>query len=247
MGAPGENIGPMTDQELRDLMASLTVKHAELADIHRETERIMQRSREEADRRREETDHRLQKSREENELWFQKWREENDYKLQKSQEEADRQRKETERYLRELGRQIGGLGEKFGSFTEGLALPSMTKILRQRFHMDVVAPGIQGRRNGRTMEVDVLAFSNSGRNEAFVVEVKSHLREEAFDQMRKILREIRDFFPLLADKKVYGILAAVHVPSEVEEKVLGEGIYLARIHDGQFDLQVPDDFQPRAF
>ncbi|HEX7186428.1 MAG TPA: DUF3782 domain-containing protein [Thermoanaerobaculia bacterium] len=215
----------MTDQELRDLMASLTVKHAELVDLHRdlhrETERLIQQSREGADRQREEA--------------------------ARQRQEAEHQRRETDRYLRELGRQIGGLGEKFGSFTEGLALPSMTKILTQRFHMDFVAPGIQGRRNGRTMEVDVLAFSNSGRNEAFVVEVKSHLREEAIDQMRKILREIRDFFPLLADKKVYGILAAVHVPSEVEEKVLREGIYLARIHDGQFDLQVPDDFQPRAF
>jgi len=41
--------------------------------------------------------------------------------------------KETDRQLKELGKQIGGLGAKFGSFTEGLALPSMEKILRQRF------------------------------------------------------------------------------------------------------------------
>ncbi|NTV95645.1 MAG: DUF3782 domain-containing protein, partial [Thiobacillus sp.] len=35
--------------------------------------------------------------------------------------------KETDRQLKELGKQIGGLGNKFGSFTEGLALPSLAK------------------------------------------------------------------------------------------------------------------------
>ena len=50
--------------------------------------------------------------------------------LTTSQKETDLQIKEvsqvqkaTDRQLKELGKQIGGLGSKFGSFTEGLALP----------------------------------------------------------------------------------------------------------------------------
>ena len=81
----------------------------------------------------------------------------------------------------------------------------------------------------------------------FLVEVKSHLREEAIEQMRKMLRDFHTFFPGHAGKKVYGILAAVSAPERVREKILREGLYLARIHDGQFELQVPEDFQPRAF
>jgi hypothetical protein len=165
---------------------------------------------------------------------------------------TDQQIKETSQQLgemsRDLGRQIGGLGEKFGSFTEGLALPSMTKILTQRFQMDVIAPRVLARSDGRSMEVDVMAYSErKPENEVFLVEVKSHLREEALEQMRRMLREFHEFFPGHAGKKVYGMLAAVDAPAEVREKVLREGIYLARIHDGQFELQVPDDFQPRAF
>jgi hypothetical protein len=155
--------------------------------------------------------------------------------------------KETDRQLRELGKQIGGLGDKFGSYTEGLALPSMTKLLTQRFHMDVVAARARAQRNGRSLEVDVLAYSDSGVDEVYVVEVKSHLREDAIDQMKKILSEFHEFFPGHRDKKVYGILAAVDAPDPVREKVLQEGIYLARIHDGEFELQVPDDFQPHAY
>ena len=65
--------------------------------------------------------------------------------------------------------------------------------------------------------------------------------------MKKILREFRDFFPEHEDKKVYGILAAVDAPEDVRERVLREGIYLARIHDEEFELAVPKDFNPRAF
>ncbi|MCZ8118674.1 MAG: DUF3782 domain-containing protein, partial [Microcystis sp.] len=51
--------------------------------------------------------------------------------------EVSQQQKKTDKQLKELGQQIGGLGAKFGSFTEGLALPSMETILRQRFGMEV--------------------------------------------------------------------------------------------------------------
>jgi len=199
----------MTDEELKELVASL-------AESQRETDRQLR----ETDRQLQATDRQLQAT--------------------------DRQLQATDRQIKELGRQIGGLGDKFGSFTEGLALPSMTKILTQRFGMDFIAPRVRMRRNGHSMELDVLAYSNT-RDDLFVVEVKSHLREEALDQMRKTLRELRDYLPDHRDKKVYGVLAAVDAPEKLQEKVLAEGIYLARIHDGQFEIQVPDGFQPRAF
>jgi hypothetical protein len=163
-----------------------------------------------------------------------------------SQQETNQQQQATDRQLKELGKQIGGLGEKFGSFTEGLALPSMKKILGQRFGMDMIFPGAMARNNDRSMEIDVLAHSKT-RGDVFLVEVKSHLREDAIDQMRRMLREFHDFFSGYEGKKIYGILAAVDAPEEVRQKVLQEGIYLARVHDGHFELQVPDDFQPRAY
>jgi hypothetical protein len=185
----------MTDQELKDLVASLAVSTAE-------TDRQMQ--------------------------------------------ETARRMQETDRQLKALGKQIGGLGEKFGSFTEGLALPSMTKILHDRFGMDLIFPRAKARNNGRSMEIDVLAGSKT-RDHVFVVEVKSHLREDAVDQMKQILRDFHDFFPGYEGKKLYGILAAVDAPQNVRQKVLNEGIYLARVHDGHFELQIPKGFEPRAY
>ena len=207
----------MTDEELKALFASIAVTQQETARQMLETDRHMQ----ETDRRMQETDRRMQ--------------------------ETDRQMIETGRQLKELGKQIGGLGEKFGSFTEGLALPSMSKILSERFGMEVVSPSVRVSKQGQHMEIDVLAYANSEVNEAYVVEVKSHAREEAIEQLKTVLEHFRRFFPEHKDKAVYGILAAVDLSDALRERILKAGFYVARIHDQVFELDVPANFRPKAY
>jgi hypothetical protein len=165
----------------------------------------------------------------------------------RQQKENAQQQKKTDKQLKELGQQIGGLGAKFGSFTEGLALPSMEKILRQSFGMEVVSPSVRVSKDGKHLEIDVLAYTNGELNTAYIVEVKSHAREESISQLKSILQRFRSFFPEHKDKKLYGILAAVHLSSELREKILQEGFYVARIHDQVFELDIPDNFQPRLY
>ena len=167
--------------------------------------------------------------------------------VSRQQKENAQQQKKTDRQLKELGKQIGGLGSKFGSFTEGLALPSMENILRQRFGMEVVSPSVRVSKEGRHMEIDVLAYANSNLNTAYVVEVKSHAREESITQLKSILQRFRTFFPEHKDKQLYGILAAVDMLSELREKTLQEGFYVARIHDQVFELDTPENFQPLSY
>ncbi|BAG05593.1 DUF3782 domain-containing protein [Microcystis aeruginosa KW] len=163
------------------------------------------------------------------------------------QKETERRQQETDRQLRELGKQIGGLGAKFGSFTEGLALPSMETILRQRFGMEVVSPSVRVSKDGQHLEIDVLAYTNGELNTAYIVEVKSHAREESITQLKSILQRFRRFFPEHKDKKLYGILASVDLSNELREKILQEGFYVARIHDQVFELDIPDNFQPQIY
>lgn len=169
-----------------------------------------------------------------------------DQSLRDAMAELAASQKETERFLREVGRQIGALGDKFGSFTEGMAWPSLRKTLQDRFGMSVIAPRVIARRNGHSLELDAMGYSNSS-DEVYVVEVKSHLREDGLEQIQNILRQFREFFPEHRGKRVYGILAAVDIPEDLRQRVLRSGIYLARIHDEVFDLEVPESFQPRAF
>jgi len=155
--------------------------------------------------------------------------------------------KETDKQIKELGKQIGGLVNKFGSFTEGMALPSMEEILRKHFGMTVISPRTRVRKNGKCLELDVFAYSNGAQKTVCIVEIKSHIREDSLIQMLEIVREFSKFFPDHADKKLYGILAGVDIPENVKNKVLESGIYIASIRNEHFKLQVPKNFKAKNF
>jgi hypothetical protein len=162
--------------------------------------------------------------------------------------ETAREQKKTDRQIKELGKQIGGLGGKFGSFTEGMAYPSMKRILKERFKMDVVSPHVEVHRNGTELELDLLAYGNGGIEEAYIVEVKSKVRNE--DALQSVLDKLHDFsrfFPEHKGKALYGILVAVDISDYLKKKVLEAGLYLAWIRDDTFTIEVPKDFKPKRF
>jgi len=231
----------MTDEELKNLIASLAILHKE---SQIEFKQELKESRAEFDERLKKSQAEFEK-RFENEL--KESRTEFDERLKKSQAEFEKSKREINKQFKELGSQIGGLANKFGSFTEGLALPSMTKILQQKFGMTVIAPRIRARKNGKSLELDILAYSNGDKKAVYVVEVKSHVREESLQQLLDILKDFPRFFPDHADKKLYGILAAVDISDNMKTKVLESGIYLANIQDEHFKLQVPKHFKAKNF
>src|SRR5437867_7078046 len=84
-------------------------------------------------------------------------------------EEAQRRTEET---LRRVTAQLGGLGNKFGSFTEGLAFESMEKILRARFHADTITGRVKALRGGRAQEYDRVGVGNGVHKDISCVEMK---------------------------------------------------------------------------
>jgi len=211
----------MTDDELKELVASLAIAQRETDRQFKETDRQLRESKLEVDRQFQETNRQFKKT--------------------------DRQLKETDRQLKELGVQIGGIGNKFGSFTEGLAFPAMEKILKQEFGLERISSRVKSSQDDRTLEIDVLGYSNGENNKVVVVEIKSHLRLRDIEQVLKILEEFRNFFPEYADKQLYGMIAVVDASKETLQKVLDAGLYLGRIHDNQFNLMKSRDFVPRCF
>jgi hypothetical protein len=217
-----------TADDVWQLLAELTIRQSELTAAQKETDLQLK----EVSQAQKETDRQLK---------------ETDRQLKEQRKETDRQLKETDRQLKELGKQIGGLGAKFGSFTEGLALPSMETILRQRFGMEIISPSVRASKGGQHLELDVLAYANGYLNTAYIVEVKSHVREDSITQLKSILQRFRTFFPEHQDKKLYGILAAVDMSPELRQKTLEEGLYVAQIHDEVFELDIPENFQPLSY
>jgi hypothetical protein len=155
---------------------------------------------------------------------------------------------ETNKQIDRVNNQIGELGNRFGSFTEGMALPSMEKILREEFGLNDISPRRKAVRNGHTLEIDVLAYDNTGeRKDVYLVEIKSRLTDDAIKQMQNTITEFPKFFRDLAGHNIYGIIAAVDIPNNLRAEALKQGFYLARISDDTFRLKVPRGFKAKAF
>lgn len=155
--------------------------------------------------------------------------------------------KETKKEMRRAFEALGRLGNSLGQFTEGLVYPSIQKILRQRFKVNVVTQHARSRRNGTELELDVLGYSTGERREAYVVEIKTKFGEEQFQQFLRTLTAFPQFFPEHADKPVYGLVAAVNMAENIRQRLLKAGIYVARIHDNICTLRVPRGFKAKAF
>lgn len=163
-------------------------------------------------------------------------------------EEAKREFKRTDLQIKELGKQIGGLGRKFGAFTEDLAYHSIERILQNDFGLaDFVTPNVRMRRDDREEVYDVLAYSNGAVQKGMIVEVKSRLRPEDLDQLERKLTEVFHWLPEHKNKTFHGMIACVSAPADLKKQVLKNGWYLARVGDEMFQMETPADFQPKAY
>jgi len=162
------------------------------------------------------------------------------------QTEAAQER--TEETLRQVTKQLGGLGNKFGSFTEGLAFESMEKILRTRFRADNFARRAKPAKGGFAQEYDLIGVRNGRHGEVFCVEIKSELNADGLKKSLKKFQEFFDCFPQYRGMKLYGIISAVDVRGALADRVMHEGIYLATASDENFKLvKPPGSFKPRVF
>lgn len=157
--------------------------------------------------------------------------------------------RETDQQIKNLGREIGDLSNKFGSFTEGLAYTSCKRILREKFGMEAVHHEVEVERaDGRNAEFDMIGETNGSKNEVVVVEMKSHLRDRDIEQFQRQLGEFTDYLPKYKGMKVHGLLAAVYLPKGIQEQVAEAGLYMATGADENFTLVIPAaGFQPATF
>jgi hypothetical protein len=160
--------------------------------------------------------------------------------------EAEKTMEDLKRTVREVGKQLGGLGNKFGSFTEGLLLPSIERILFERFGVTDFSTRVKSKRDGALQELDGFGFVNGQKNIGFIVEVKSRLDNRAIEQVREQVRRFGAFHPYAKGMTVYGILAAVDtVSASQRQAVFNAGLYLVTVDDDVASMPTPpDNFTP---
>ena len=156
---------------------------------------------------------------------------------------------EMDKTIKNLSKQIGDIGNRFGTYTEGLAHSSVDIILEKEFGITDTAQNVKKKINeSQWIEIDVLGVANGTTNTAVLVEVKSQITDETFGQVLKLTEQFPIFFPEHRHKHLYAIICCVSVPKKVlREKAKELGIYLATVKGEVFDLDNPKGFQAKDF
>ena len=149
---------------------------------------------------------------------------------------------------REFGQQIGGLGNKFGRFAEEFALPSIKKILEEKFNADFM-PELKGEFAQETVVslLDAWGVARNGEKVIYLVEVKSTFRERNFGQIWWQVKTFRNSSPEYADYQIYPMVAVVDASKDFRRRIMEAGIYLIDLADGTFKLaESPNGFKPNG-
>ena len=239
----------MTDEQIIELVASLAVSQAETAEQIKENSlqlRKLKESQAKTDRQLKESSLQLRRELKESSLQLRRELKESSLQLRRELKESHAK---TTQQIEELGRHIGGLHNKFGSYVEALAFPSIEKVLSHKFGTDSFSTRCKRRnKQGGLMEVDAIAYSHSEANQVFMIEIKSLLKQDGLEQTLNNLQRFKQFFPEHKGRDLFGVLAYTDIkPFGFEQKVLEHGIYLAHVSDNLFELQISDTFQARAF
>ncbi len=163
--------------------------------------------------------------------------------------EVSEMQKENAEQQKKTDKQIGGLGNKFGDYTEAMARPAIRRILEERFHAHYLGPvRFKSTNEVEAVEVDAWGLSRNGTGTAYLVEIKSKFRDEHITQVWKQVERFRIHYSEIWGRPVYPMLAVVDISDKGRKKVWNAGIHLIEINDGVFQYaKPPKDFEADGY
>ncbi len=211
----------MTDQELKDLVASLAVQSAKTdalfaANAERDEQRSKEAAKEAAERSKEAAEHSKETA--------------------ERSKDLDRRFAETDRILKEIGQRMGSMGQNQGDVAEEFFYNSLfDKPTLGGIVFDRVIKNIGAGRPGKQVEFDIVMHNGSAMA---IVEVKYKVHPSSLDQIEKQMRRYRELFPEYKDYKLYGGVAGFSVPDDVIEQAHERGLFVLQRKGDVFEADV---------
>ncbi|MCX6146892.1 MAG: DUF3782 domain-containing protein [Candidatus Kapabacteria bacterium] len=153
----------------------------------------------------------------------------------------------TDKQIKELGIQIGGLGNRFGQFTEDLFYNSLSKIMKEKFGVQFFEPNRSREKGDASIEIDAMGIVNGSINAVYLTEIKSKYNKKAIEQLTVIIKKFDSFYPELSDKKKFGIIAVPHLNENQANEILKAGFYPATLKNDLVVIDTPKNFKPKEF
>jgi chromosome segregation ATPase len=152
-----------------------------------------------------------------------------------------------ERTIKQTKKQLGELGNKLGSFAEGLAYPTVERIMLEQLGMSIVSQNVKVDKGGNSLEIDAFGYANGTINKVTVGEIKSHFREEHIEQLENTCNKIHEYMPEHIGKQINGMAIFVKGDKNAIQKAIKKGIYVVQANDDNFKLLTPPKFVARDF
>ena len=154
---------------------------------------------------------------------------------------------ESRQLNREMNMQWGAMAKKMGTMTEDLVAPSIPRIVREEFGLELESFGIRQRRrlpDGRTKEYDAVGATG---DLVFVDSTKSTLDASDVNDFIKDILVFRDFFPEYREKKLIGILATLRVEENVLKHAEKHGLLVLAVGDQLLEVKNTKGFKPKEW
>jgi chromosome segregation ATPase len=216
----------MTDQELKDLVASLAVENRktelmiqetdrivkETAIAQKETDRLFKESREEADRRLQEIDRLFKESREE---------------ADRREQEADRRLEKLEEKLERVGIKVGGVSNNIGHHAEQFFQDVFKKKLEfGGVKYDEMVPNLAYKGKKDELEFDIALVNGES---VALIEVKNRIHPDFVKILaEERIEKFREFFHEFGNYDVYLGIAGFSFSDEVLDQASRYGIGIVK-------------------
>ncbi len=132
--------------------------------------------------------------------------------------------KETSRELKEIGKRVDGLTSKWGRFVEGLLVPAVERLFKERgITVEKVSQRLKIHKNGETIEIDIMVIN---REYVVLIEAKSTLSVENVNEHLDKLARFKSFFPEYSDRKVIGAVAGIVIDEGADRYAYKNGLFV---------------------
>ncbi len=165
--------------------------------------------------------------------------------LQASREEFDRRMAKLEQVTANTSRELGRLGDRWGTFVENLVEPAVLRLFQARgINIQSTYRRAKSTRSVAPMEIDILAVDG---DVAVAIEVKSRLSQQDVDDLCEKLQKFKLAFPEQSQHQVYGAIAAIEFVQDVDRYAYRKGLFVIRQCGDSVELANDTVFQPRAW
>ena len=191
----------MTDQELKDLVASLAVDSKNLHAAQMETRKQI----EETSAQMKLTDEKMKETSAQMKL-------------------TDEQMKRTDEKLERIGITLGNVTHNQGDVAEEFFLNSLLKDNRLgNIYFDDVVKNMEKHRGQMQEEFD-LVLTNG--NVIGIVEVKYKAHENDLKKLDRKMQNFKKLFPIYQNYKQYGAIATFHINDDAKKAALSRGYFV---------------------